>query len=139
LNVSTYDQASSFLQNGRVLDRGIYGLDFTVTRTVDVPVDTLNNYTAQRAINRIKLLKLDVQGFEIEVLKGAESVIPLVEYILAEAHFQEMYKGGPLFTHLLDFLNPRGHQLIRMTAFRSDDEGKLTECDMIFKNKSVIC
>jgi FkbM family methyltransferase len=137
LNVSSYEQASSFLPNGRVLDSGVYGIDFTVANTIDVPVDTLANYTAQRGINRIKLLKIDVQGFEIEVLKGAEPVIPYVDYIFAEAHFQEMYKGGPLFTDLFDFLNAKGHQLVRMTAFRLDDDGKLMECDMIFKNQRL--
>ena len=137
LNVCSYDQASSFLPNGRILDDGVYGIDFTVTNTIDVRVDTLANYAAQRGVNRIKLLKLDVQGFEIEVLKGAEAVIPFVEYIFAEAQFQELYKGSPLFTDLFDFLNAKGHQLVRMTDFRSDDEGKLMECDMIFKNQKL--
>ena len=39
LNVSSYDQASSFLPNGRVLNSGVYGIDFTVANTIDVPVD----------------------------------------------------------------------------------------------------
>jgi FkbM family methyltransferase len=135
LNVSRYDQASSFLQNGHLLDRGVHGMDFRVTNTIDVEVDTLTNYTRKRGINRIKLLKLDVQGFEVEVLKGAESILSKLEYIYAEAQFQELYKGGPLFTDLCEFLSTRGHRLLRMTCFRWDDAGKLMECDMIFKNE----
>jgi hypothetical protein len=99
--------------------------------------DTLTNYALKGGIRRIKLLKLDVQGFEIEVLKGAEVVLSTIEYIYAEGHFQEMYKGGPVFSDLFDFLSPRGHQLVRMTEFRADDNGKLMECDMVFKNKQL--
>ena len=83
-------------------------------------------------IKRIRLLKLDVQGFEIEVLKGAEAILSSIEYICAEAHFQELYKGGPVFTDLFDFLCPRGYQLVRMTKFNAHN-GKLIECDMVFK------
>jgi FkbM family methyltransferase len=96
LNVSSYDQASSFLPNGKILESRVYGIDFSMTNTIDVPVDTLANYAIKGEIKRIRLLKLDVQGFEIEVLKGAEAILSYIEYIYAEAHFQELYKGGPV-------------------------------------------
>jgi FkbM family methyltransferase len=134
-NVSSYNQASSFLANGKLLDDRVYGIDFSTTGTIDVPVDTLANYVATRGIKRIKVLKLDVQGFEIEVLRGAETFLSSIEYIFAEAHFQEMYKTGPIFSDLFNFLNSRRHKLIRMTDFRADDSGNLMECDMIFKNE----
>jgi hypothetical protein len=119
-----------------MLESRVFGIDFSTIKTINAPVDTLANYAAKGGIKRIKLLKLDVQGFEIEVLKGAEAVLSSIDYIYAEAHFQEMYKGGPVFTNLFDFLYSRGHQLVRMTKFNVDD-GKLVECDMVFKNKQL--
>lgn len=135
LNVSAYNQASSFLSNGALLKTGVYGIDFSVTGTIDVPVDTLSNYVIEHRIERIKLLKLDVQGYELEVLKGAEPILRLIDYVYTEAQFEELYQRGPLFTDIFEFLCARDHELLRMTAFRSDDAGRLMECDMIFRNR----
>lgn len=135
INVSNFHEASSFLENGQLLDEKVYGIDFTVREVVTIPVVTVAGYASASEVGIIKLLKLDVQGYELEVLKGAEPVLNRVEYIYAEAQFQELYKGGPLYSDIFEFLNPRGFELLRMTAFRTDDGGRLMECDMIFKNR----
>src|SRR5260370_267040 len=74
LNISSYDQASSFLPNGRVLERGVYGIDFTAAESTKVPVDTLADDATGGRVSHIKLRKLDVPGYEIEVLNVAEAV-----------------------------------------------------------------
>jgi FkbM family methyltransferase len=135
INVSRFVEASSFLDSGKLLNDRVYGIDFSVQETLPVAIRTLADYAKEQAITSIKLLKLDVQGYEMEVLKGAEPVFDMVEFIYAEAQFQELYKGGPLFHDLFEFLNRRQFELVRMTSFRSDDEGRLMECDMIFKNR----
>jgi FkbM family methyltransferase len=137
INVSNFHEASSFLENGQLLDEKVYGIDFTVREVVAVPVETVAKYVSARGLGNIKLLKLDVQGYELEVLKGAEPVFNRVEYIYVEAQFQELYKGGPLYSDIFEFLNQRGFDLLRMTAFRTDDGGRLMECDMIFKNRAI--
>ncbi|HXL81266.1 MAG TPA: FkbM family methyltransferase [Pyrinomonadaceae bacterium] len=138
LNVSRYQQASSFLENGQLLDEEVYGIDFTVGETKRVSVDTVTEYSDTNHIDRIKLLKLDVQGYEIEVLKGAEPILRRIDYIYAEGQFQELYKDGPLYSDIFEFLNQRNFKLERMTSFRADDNGKLMECDMIFRNGEAL-
>lgn len=137
LIVSSYAEASSFLENGPVLNEGVYGIDFGPVRSQRVNVETLADYCVGRGVGLIRLLKLDVQGYELEVLKGADAVLDRVEFVYAEAQFQELYKGGPRFTDLFDFLNIRSFDLVRMTSFRKDDEGRLMECDMIFRNRAL--
>jgi FkbM family methyltransferase len=134
--ISKYIQASSFLENGRRLNDKVYGIDFATKRSAIVPVETVTKYLRDHGIGRVKLLKLDVQGYEIEVLKGAREAFELIDFIYAEAQFQELYKGGPLFNDLFDFLSER-YELLRMTSFRTDNDGKLMECDMIFKSRGV--
>jgi FkbM family methyltransferase len=49
-----------------------FGIDFS--RVEDVLVSTLDNYCATRGIEHIDLLKIDVEGHELDVLFGAESM-----------------------------------------------------------------
>lgn len=136
INVSNYPQASSFLESGSVLNDRVYGIDFSSVKKEMVRVKTAAGYARARSVDKIKLLKLDVQGYEIEVLRGAEPILDRVEFIYAEAQFQELYKKGPMFDEVYGFLNTRGFELVRMTSFRADDDGKLMECDMIFRSRS---
>lgn len=135
INVNRFAEASSFLENGRLLNNSVYGIDFAVESSLPVSIETLADYAGAHAVSRIKLLKLDVQGYELEVLKGAEPVLEAIEFIYTEAQFQELYKHGPLFTDIFDFLSRRRFELLRMTSFRADDDGRLMECDMVFRNR----
>ncbi len=135
LVVRRFDQCTSFLELGEAMADGIYGLDLSPTHSEMVTVQKLSGYVFEHRLTTIDLLKLDVQGFELEVLRGAETVLPQIRWIYAEAQFQEMYAGGPLFHEIAGFLHARGFDLVRMTSFRFDDRGDLLECDMIFRNR----
>lgn len=130
--VNNFDEASSFFENGRVLNGGLYGIDFSTVATIPVTIDTVANYVGEHRLERIDLLKLDVQGFELEVLKGAEPVLDRIDAIYCEAQFEELYRGGPLAGDIFTWLHKRGFELLRMTEFSADDDGCLIECDMIF-------
>lgn len=137
INVSRFVEASSFLPNGRLLNNRVYGIDFTIEELVPVAVETVASYCSDHSVSCIKLLKLDVQGYELEVLKGAVPVLDTIQFIYAEAQFQELYKDGPLFQDLFAFLHVHQFELVRMASFRADDEGRLMECDMIFRNRKT--
>ncbi len=136
-NVSRYDQASSFLQLGRALANGVYGIDFTTEKTIHVPIVTVGEILTEYRLKHVKLLKLDVQGFELEVLKGTGRFLERVDYVYTEAQFQELYIEGPRFDVTAEFLIQRGFDLVRMTSFRTDDVGRLMECDMIFRRRTA--
>ena len=133
--VLNYDQCSSFLEVGERLREGVPELDLAADHTEVVQVRRLADYVAEQQLSTIDLLKLDVQGFELEVLRGAEEILPRVQWIYTEAQFQQLYEGGPMFEDLDRFLRPHGFELVRMTSFRRDKEGKLLECDMVFQRR----
>jgi FkbM family methyltransferase len=135
LTVRRYAQATSFLPNGPVLDEGLFGLDFSTRETLPVRVRRLADHAAERGIVRVDLLKLDVQGFEIEVLEGAGRLLETTGWVYAEAHLKPLYEGGPLLGELARFLEGRGFALVRTTAPRLDRRGEPVECDAIFRRR----
>lgn len=137
IQVSRFSEASSFLNQATVLKDGLYGIDFSVTQELNVAVIRLDDYIGQMNVGRIRLLKIDTQGFELEVLKGAREYLPSIEYIYLEGAFKPLYENQPLVNDLQKFLRTENFSLERMCAFRTDADGDLLECDMLFKNKQI--
>ena len=54
------------------------------------------------------LIKLDVQGFELEVLRGAEKSLAQTKAVLLEASFQNFYQGQCRFDELVSWLAAAG-------------------------------
>jgi len=81
------------------------GIKFTGTEQVEVI--TLNEYFNDKLFN-YNLLTLDVQGYELEVLKGSTDILLKVDYILCEVNRAELYKGCPMVEEIDSFLNDYG-------------------------------
>lgn len=58
------------------------------------------------------LLKLDVQGFEKQVLEGAQETLNYVKYILIEVSFIEIYSNQDLFHDIYEYLTRRGFDYV---------------------------
>jgi hypothetical protein len=62
-------------------------------------------------ISDYNLLVLDVQGYELEVLKGAEKTLENINVIVTEILREELYEGCVMYQELEAFLNQRGFQM----------------------------
>jgi FkbM family methyltransferase len=79
--------------------------DTTYVATEHVPVKTLDNALANLiAPDEVLMLKMDVQGFEHFVLRGAASVLPRVRLIECELSFVPLYDGQLLFPQMLEYM-----------------------------------
>lgn len=101
--------------------------------SIERPLRTLDGLRGALAFGPGDLLKLDVQGYELEVLKGAQETLGEVQAIVAEVNLLDIHKEVPLLPELVAWLDARGfvpYDLCGLT--RRPLDGALWQIDMTF-------
>ena len=96
-------------------------------------MQTIDEIVASRCIAAPDLLKLDVQGYELEVLKGAQRALTTISAILAEINLLDIHKNVPLLDDVIIFMREKGfvaYDICGLTR-RPLDQG-LWQADFIF-------
>lgn len=84
------------------------------------------------------LLKVDVQGFELNVLKGAENFLKNTTVLQLELSFVELYEGQPLIEEMTTFVKALGFELHALIpVFIDESSGCLLQVDGFFINKKI--
>ena len=81
------------------------------------------------------LLKLDVQGYEMHVLRSAEQVLKRCDAVIAEVSFERAYQGAAAPAEILAWLTARGfglHDILDTLRNTSAHGGNLREADLLF-------
>lgn len=117
---------SSFIpQNRKVTDRWKFenpnefqnAVDiFFPEKTEDLKVVTLDDFARAEKIKEIDFLKINVQGGEHEILKGAAKNIGSILGLFLEVSFVESYKNRPLFSDTDVFLREKGFTFFDLLA-----------------------
>ena len=81
---------------------------------VDVDVVSLDAFLASAGNERPDVVKVDTQGYELEVLGGAGELLAMrpAPLLYVEVSFVPQYAGQPLFTEVYSFLFERGFRLV---------------------------
>lgn len=80
-------------------------------------------------------LKIDTQGYELEVLRGARAVLGAIVLVEAELSLLPTYDSGPLFEDVLGFLGEHGFAPIAFEGVLDDaDTGEMLQADAIFRS-----
>lgn len=105
----------------------------TVTRR---RMERLDDVIAETLRAPPDVLKLDVQGFELEVLRGAEGLLAQVQVVLTEVSLIPINRGAPLLHEVVRFMHDRefiAYDICSLT--RRPLDGALWQTDMIFVRK----
>ena len=79
------------------------------------------------------LLKIDVQGYEDQVLQGALNCIKEIDAVKIECSLASLYEGDKTFEHYFQFLKQNGFELFDMDpAFSDPVTGQLLQFDALF-------
>ncbi len=106
-----------------------------IKKETSVEVITLDNFCQKHNILKIDVLKVDTQGYELEVFKGAEQLINdgKIELIYFEVNFTKIYDNLPTFGELYNFLISRQFSVAAIYPINYRD-GKAGWTDILFLN-----
>ena len=122
LDIFSHGDQSSFLPSA----------DFRGTPQA-VEVRTLDSFIAEAAFAAPMLLKADTQGFELEVLQGAQECLRSTEMLLLEVSFRRVYDGGPLAHEVIGYAGSIGFRIWDICTYtQRPGDGELVHADLLF-------
>ena len=78
-------------------------------------------------------LKIDTQGYEFEVLKGAENILKDLKGILVEVSLTNLYEGQKDWLEIIEFIKKKGFHLWSVDrGFSNKKNGKTLQLDLCF-------
>lgn len=133
MHVSRRDDSSSLLPITSKQDDLFPGTAEIGTETVRVA--RLSECLPAKAITEPALLKVDVQGFELQALVGCEDLLDRFEWAYIECSFVELYAGQARAHEIIAWL--RGHDFdlsgVYHTAY--DAAGRTVQADFVFARR----
>ena len=100
--------------------------------TATVRVAPLREFVSAEDIQPPAFLKLDVQGYELEALRGCEDLLDRFAYVYAECSFIELYGGQALADEVIAWLRERGFRLRGVHNMDYDRGGRAIQADFLF-------
>ena len=133
MHLATASDSSSLLPIGDEQAR-LFGTTAGGTARVRLaPLDT--SLTAQDVVVPA-LLKIDVQGSELDVLKGCESLLGRFSALYVECSWVELYAGQALADQVIAWLAGRDFRLSDTRNLSHDGDGRPVQADLLFSRVS---
>ena len=98
-----------------------------------IPIARLTKYLSSEDVKSPALLKIDVQGYELEVLKGCDPLLSLFRFVYVEASFIELYQGQALAGEVILYLVHRNFRLSGVYNQVTDSTRRPVQADFLFK------
>jgi len=127
-------KSSLFVPNWEILERFPNVDRFSVTKELKLQINTADKIVK----GKVDFIKLDIQGSELSVLKGAKGILKEVLGVETEVEFLELYSGQPLFGQVNEYLRRLDFEFIDFVNLRRWERnsfsglGQLTFGDALF-------
>jgi FkbM family methyltransferase len=132
INVAKRISASSLLDLKADKTSKLFAENLEMVKKEEITICKLDNEIPANSI--IGIMKIDVQGFELEVLKGAEMTIERTYIVILEVNNHNGYSGSPKYYDIDLKLRESGFFLYDLCP-STRDNGRLKEWDVIYINK----
>ena len=128
----TRDTTGASILQPREEMRELVGSNWTVEAEIEVPLCTLDTLLSD--LSAISLLKIDVQGFERQVLAGAVQILKRTDFLLIELNYQPQYIGGSWFGEIHEMLTREYSFTLVDTSKPLRLNGRASMCDGLYVN-----
>jgi len=128
--ISKRDDSSSILEIGANQTTIFPGTQTSSAKLIKVA--PLHRFLSKRDLVNDVFVKIDVQGYELEVLKGITKYIKSFDYLYVECSFIELYEGQSLAYEVIQYLNSFSFILKGIYNTHYDRNGIAIQGDMLF-------
>lgn len=130
-HVNNYSLASSVLPLGQGHKSAFPSIK--EERIIKVPMSTLDSIFRENPIIPPCLLKIDVQGYEDNVILGGKDIMHNVDFVIMETSFSSLYGGDKQFPYMLNLMSEQGFSFSHPIDFSiSDTTGQIIQMDCLF-------
>jgi FkbM family methyltransferase len=128
--------SSSLLRPAETLSQFFPGREFD--STISVRRDTLDGVVAEEVLPLPDILKLDTQGYELEVLKGATRCLERAAFCVVECSYMRTYEDAPLIWDVCAFFAQAGWLNVGTSPSLNGPDSKPVQVDLVFASKRGI-
>lgn len=94
---------------------------------------TLDKLIINTPFEQADFIKIDTQGYELEILKGAENILQQAQFVLLEVSMIDIYKNCPLVAEMMAFMQAKGFVLYDICSLmRRPFDKALYQSDFLF-------
>lgn len=113
--------------------------DILNVEKINTPMTTLDNFLLSKKMDKIDILKLDLQGGELNALKGALKSLTeqRISLIFTEISFVRIYQHAPLFHDICSFLSGLNYSLFDVYGLINAGNGQLKRGDALFISPKI--
>jgi FkbM family methyltransferase len=139
LNVTASDVFSSFLE-ADVGGNPAFQAHTSQVRRESVRVRALDDVLPELGVDGPErlYLKVDTQGYDIEVLRGARHLLKSIKALQFELSIRGVYKGSPDYLSALGQLNEWGFEVSGLFPIVIDRNGQAIELDCVMVARSAV-
>ena len=132
LNITRQKDSSSILE---IEKKDKLGKKFDIIEKRQIDIKKLEDVVNSEKLNGSVLLKLDVQGYELEVLKGAVNILPKIKYIITEVAENQFYKNQVIENVIIKYLNDKNFKIMKFTNIFKIENTNYIQKDVLLVNK----
>lgn len=101
-----------------------------------VSVAPLDSFDIRVGLHQTLFLKIDVQGFELEVLKASHKTLGDCRWVYVEVSFIELYANQAQANQVVEYLGHCGFKLTGVYNTSYDNRGHTIQADFLFESES---
>lgn len=127
--ITLREDSSSFLKPTKINSK-----NYKIKKIKKINIDRLDNLINTKKIKKSILIKIDVQGYELEALKGAIKLLKVADYLITEISYQKIYDNQVSNIDLLNFLKQQNFKKL-LIANETKFNDNVFQSDILFVNK----